>query len=70
MRLRREAVQPQVHYFVGGATTLELDNLYVMDTSFFPSIGAVNPALTAWPTPSGSASICLAGCRKPHPDRR
>jgi choline dehydrogenase-like flavoprotein len=26
--------------------THELDNLYVVDTSFFPSIGAVNPALT------------------------
>jgi len=25
----------------------ELDNLYVVDTSLFPSIGAVNPALTA-----------------------
>jgi choline dehydrogenase-like flavoprotein len=25
----------------------ELDNLYVVDTSVFPSIGAVNPALTA-----------------------
>ena len=25
----------------------ELDNLYVVDSSFFPSIGAVNPALTA-----------------------
>ena len=24
-----------------------LDNLYVVDTSFFPSIGAVNPGLTA-----------------------
>jgi choline dehydrogenase-like flavoprotein len=24
-----------------------VDNLYVVDTSFFPSIGAVNPALTA-----------------------
>ena len=24
----------------------ELDNLYVVDSSFFPSIGAVNPALT------------------------
>ena len=24
----------------------ELDNLYVVDTSFFPSIGAVNPGLT------------------------
>lgn len=28
-------------------STSELDNLYVVDTSFFPSIGAVNPALTA-----------------------
>jgi choline dehydrogenase-like flavoprotein len=27
--------------------THELDNLYVVDTSFFPSIAAVNPALTA-----------------------
>ena len=25
----------------------EVDNLYVVDTSFFPSIGAVNHALTA-----------------------
>jgi choline dehydrogenase-like flavoprotein len=25
----------------------ELDNLYIADTSVFPSIGAVNPALTA-----------------------
>jgi choline dehydrogenase-like flavoprotein len=25
----------------------ELDNLYVVDTSFFPSVGAVNPSLTA-----------------------
>jgi choline dehydrogenase-like flavoprotein len=25
----------------------ELDNLYVVDTSIFPSIGAVNPGLTA-----------------------
>jgi choline dehydrogenase-like flavoprotein len=38
----------------GGASVLdenckayEVDNLYVVDTRFFPSIGAVNPALTA-----------------------
>ena len=30
-----------------GKRILLLDNLYVVDTSFFPSIGAVNPALTA-----------------------
>ena len=30
----------------------ELDNLYVVDTSFFPSISAVNPALTARSSPS------------------
>ncbi len=30
-----------------GCRAHELDNLYVVDTSFFPSIGAVNPALTA-----------------------
>jgi choline dehydrogenase-like flavoprotein len=26
--------------------THELDNLYIVDASFFPSIGAVNPTLT------------------------
>ncbi|MFE2140693.1 GMC oxidoreductase, partial [Streptomyces sp. NPDC059456] len=31
----------------------DLDNLYVVDTSFFPSIGAVNPSLTAMPHPPG-----------------
>ncbi len=29
------------------AARTSVDNLYVVDTSFFPSIGAVNPALTA-----------------------
>ena len=36
----------------------ELDNLYVVDTSFFPSIGAVNPALTAIANALGSATTC------------
>jgi choline dehydrogenase-like flavoprotein len=31
----------------GDGKAHELDNLYVVDTSIFPSIGAVNPALTA-----------------------
>ena len=40
----------------------ELDNLYVVDTSFFPSIGAVNPALTAspWRTPFAWETGCSA----------
>ena len=29
----------------------QFDNLYVVDTSFFPSIEAVNPALTAMAAP-------------------
>lgn len=37
-----KAFQPKIHYFVGGA-----NELYVVDTGFLPSIGAVNPALTA-----------------------
>jgi hypothetical protein len=53
----------------------ELDNLYVVDTSFFPSIGAVNPRSPPWPTPSASVSIWPAACRDscrarlPHPQR-
>ena len=36
----------------------ELDNLYVVDASFLPSIGAVNPALTVMANRSGSESTC------------
>ena len=49
----------------------ELDNLYVVDTSFFPSIGAVNPALTAMANAMrvgdhllrahGRTGVCLRG---------
>ena len=35
----------------------ELDNLYVVDTSFFPSIGAVNPSLTAIANPAHGRSF-------------
>jgi choline dehydrogenase-like flavoprotein len=38
---------PQTSVLDRNCKAHELDNLYVVDTSFFPSIGAVNPALTA-----------------------
>lgn len=38
---------PQSSVLDANCKAHELDNLYVVDTSFFPSIGAVNPALTA-----------------------
>jgi choline dehydrogenase-like flavoprotein len=49
----------------------ELDNLYVVDTSFFPSIGAVNPALTAMANALRVGDHLLqrmgAGSRAPRP---
>ena len=39
----------------------ELDNLYVVDTSFFPSIGAVNPALTAMANALRVGDHCSSG---------
>lgn len=46
----------------------ELDNLYVVDTSFFPSIGAVNPALTAMANALrvGDHLLERLGATKPH----
>ena len=38
---------PQTSVLDTNCKAHEVDNLYVVDTSFFPSIGAVNPALTA-----------------------
>jgi choline dehydrogenase-like flavoprotein len=38
---------PRISVLDTNCKTHELDNLYVVDTSFFTSIGAVNPALTA-----------------------
>jgi choline dehydrogenase-like flavoprotein len=47
----------------------ELDNLYVVDTSFFPSVGAVNPTLTlvANALRVGDHLIERLGGRKPTP---
>jgi choline dehydrogenase-like flavoprotein len=43
----RFGTDPQTSVLDPDCKAHELDNLYVVDTSFFPSIGAVNPALTA-----------------------
>jgi len=42
----RFGAEPQSSVLNTDCRAHELDNLYVVDTSFFPSIGAVNPALT------------------------
>jgi hypothetical protein len=39
----------------------DLDNLYVVDTSFFPSSSAVNPSLTRSLTPCESVTISSSG---------
>jgi choline dehydrogenase-like flavoprotein len=48
----------------------EVDNLYVVDTSFFPSIGAVNPALTAMANAVrvGDHLLERLGARFPRPE--
>jgi choline dehydrogenase-like flavoprotein len=43
----RFGVDPTTSVLDTNCRAHELDNLYVVDTSFFPSVGAVNPALTA-----------------------
>jgi choline dehydrogenase-like flavoprotein len=43
----RFGTDPQTSVLDTNCKAHEVDNLYVVDTSFFPSIGAVNPALTA-----------------------
>jgi choline dehydrogenase-like flavoprotein len=43
----RMGVDPATSVVNAEGRAHELDNLYVVDTSVFPSIGAVNPALTA-----------------------
>jgi choline dehydrogenase-like flavoprotein len=43
----RFGTDPRTSVLDVNCKTHELDNLYVVDTSFFPSIGAVNPGLTA-----------------------
>ena len=42
----------------------ELDNLYVVDPSFFVSIGAVNPSLTAIANAIRVAITYCRGCNK------
>jgi choline dehydrogenase-like flavoprotein len=42
----RFGADPQTSVLDANCKAHEVDNLYVVDTSFFPSIGAVNPALT------------------------
>src|SRR6266542_532544 len=43
----RMGIDPAMSVVDANCKAHELDNLYVVDTSVFPSIGAVNPALTA-----------------------
>ena len=43
----RFGADPETSVLDANCKAHELDNLYVVDTSFFPSISAVNPALTA-----------------------
>ncbi len=43
----RFGTDPRTSVLDANCKAHEVDNLYVVDTSFFPSIGAVNPALTA-----------------------
>ena len=43
----RFGTNPQTSVLDVNCKAHDLDNLYVVDTSFFPSIGAVNPSLTA-----------------------
>jgi choline dehydrogenase-like flavoprotein len=43
----RFGTDPATSVLDGNCRAHEVDNLYVVDTSFFPSISAVNPALTA-----------------------
>ncbi|HKG66759.1 MAG TPA: GMC family oxidoreductase [Solirubrobacteraceae bacterium] len=47
----------------------EVDNLYVVDTSFFPSIGAVNPALTAMANALRVGDHLLDRMGAPRPER-
>jgi choline dehydrogenase-like flavoprotein len=48
----------------------EVDNLYVVDTSFFPSIGAVNPALTAMANALRVGNHLLERLGVPHDQQR
>ena len=47
---------------------LELDHLHVVDTSFLPSIGAVNPALTAMANPVRVGDHLMRVMHAPQPE--
>ena len=47
MRHRGFGIDPKRSALDVNCKAHDLDNLYVVDTSFFPSSSAVNPALTA-----------------------
>ncbi len=71
----RMGADPETSALNADCRAHELDNLYVVDTSVFPSIGAVNPALTAMANSLrvGDHLLERLGARAappPRPDRR
>ena len=56
----RFGTDPKTSVLDSNCKAHELDNLYVVDTSFFPSIGAVNPSLTAMANALRVGDILLA----------
>jgi choline dehydrogenase-like flavoprotein len=67
-------LHPHTNYCVGGNTktsaldvncrTHDVDNLYVVDSSFFPSSGAVNPGLTIMANALGVGEDSASGVRR------
>jgi choline dehydrogenase-like flavoprotein len=61
----RFGTDPATSVLDTNCTAHELDNLYVVDISFFPSIGAVNPALTAMANACEWVTTSRTGSREP-----